>query len=731
MKKLPLLSRVLFTNLLILSLLFTSKSVANIPINKNIPNQSSGISPGERPPVDFSKVSDEYLEPGKIYVKFRSAMAKSLDPGLITTKAGETVSIGISGVDELNRQFGVYLIKSMLYELYQLPEKTLFRADRHRDRGLHLWYEIGLDSNADVLAAAEAYSNLPEVEIAEPVFRKMLIEPVSSQEITAADLGSDKTSPSDQLYGLQWGFKNTGQSIRGNYGLAGADIRAEAAWATVQGNPDIIVAVIDQGFEYDHPDLQANVWPGIGPEGTNTTAGNHGTHVAGTVAAVSNNGIGVAGTAGGNGGSNSGVKVMSLDIFNGTHGMNKLQLNVYAADHGAVITQNSWGYALEGVYNQADLDGIDYFNAHGGGGILDGGLTIFAAGNSNSSGKWYPAYYSGAMAIASTNNLDQKSGFSNFGNWIDLAAPGTDIASTAAGSYYWMSGTSMACPHVSGVAALVLSYVPGKMTNQQLWNLLVSTADNIDTHNPDHAGLLGSGRLNAQKAIEAASAFTGGTHPTTYYTITSSASPGGAISPSGNIQVKEGHNQFFSIAANEGYMITDVLVNGFSIGAVSSHSFTNVRDNHTIHAEFTEDTGVSYTIKASSGKGGSISPTGDISVRQGSSQGFTITPANGYYILDVAVDNVSVGAVSSHTFSNVSADHTIRAAFRQLPDESYTITASAGTNGSISPSGTITLTTMQEAASRSPLPPARDTRSPMWPWTTRALAQWQVIRSPM
>ena len=685
------ISRVLFTISLLVPLLFASESVANEHQSNVAGQRATTISPGNRPPIEFDKISDEYVEPGKIYVKFLSGMEKSLRPELLQSKSGEAVSIGISRVDDLNRQFGVTVFKPMLYELYQLPEKSQLQTARHHESGLHLWYELGLDAQADVLAAAQAFSGLPDVEIAEPVFRKVLTEPVSSREITAADLSADKMTPSDQLYSLQWGFKNSGQSIRGNPGVPGADIEAEEAWKTIQGNPDILVAVIDQGFEYAHPDLQANVWPGIGPEGTSTTAGNHGTHVAGTVAAVSNNGIGVAGTAGGNGGSGTGVKVMSLDIFNGSHGMNKLQLNIYAADHGAVITQNSWGYVAEGVYNHADLDGIDYFNAYGGGGILNGGLTIFAAGNSNSSGNWYPAYYTGAMAVAATNNRDEKSGFSNYGQWIDLAAPGTDIASTAAGSYYWMSGTSMACPHVSGVAALVLSYVPGKLTNQQLWNLLVSTTDNIDAQNPEHAGLLGTGRLNARKAIEAASAYAGNPNPTTYHTITSTAGPGGSISPSGQIQVAEGNTQFFSIAPHDGYLITDVLVNGASIGAVTNYSFTNVRKDHSIQAIFTEDTGISYNIDASSGRNGSISPSGNVSVREGSSQLFTITPGSGYYILDVAIDNVSIGAVSSYTFQDVSSDHTIRAAFRQIPADSYTITATAGANGQITPSGTITL----------------------------------------
>jgi subtilisin family serine protease len=140
------------------------------------------------------------------------------------------------------------------------------------------------------------------------------------------------------------------------------------------------------------------------------------------------------------------------------------EANVYAADNGAMISQNSWGYNSAGVYNQSALDGIDYFNANGGGTALAGGLTIFAAGNDNDNGNWYPAYYGyndpatlGAMAVASTDINDVRSSFSNYGEWVDIAAPGSNIYSTWTGSgYNSISGTSMACPHVSGVASAIV-----------------------------------------------------------------------------------------------------------------------------------------------------------------------------------------------------------------------------------------------------------------------------------
>ena len=169
------------------------------------------------------------------------------------------------------------------------------------------------------------------------------------------------------------------------------------------------------------------------------------------------------------------------------------------------------------------------------------------------------------------------------------------------------------------------------------------------------------------------------------YTITASAGTGGTISPSGSISVNHGASRTFSISANTGYTITDVLVDGLSVGAVNTYTFSNVTANHTINATFSLKT---YTITASAGTGGTITPTGSVSVAHGGSQTFTITPDTGYTIAGVTVDGASVGAVSSYTFSNVTTNHTISATFNAA---TYTITASAGTGGTITPSGSISV----------------------------------------
>jgi len=169
------------------------------------------------------------------------------------------------------------------------------------------------------------------------------------------------------------------------------------------------------------------------------------------------------------------------------------------------------------------------------------------------------------------------------------------------------------------------------------------------------------------------------------YTITASAGTGGRISPSGSVSVNRGTSQAFTITPNTGYRITDVKVDNTSVGAVTSYTFSNVTATHTIQASFSI---VTYTITASAGTGGRISPSGSVSVNQGASKTFTITPNTGYRITDVKVDNTSVGAVTSYTFSNVTATHTIQASFSIV---TYTITASAGTGGSISPSGSVSV----------------------------------------
>jgi hypothetical protein len=174
--------------------------------------------------------------------------------------------------------------------------------------------------------------------------------------------------------------------------------------------------------------------------------------------------------------------------------------------------------------------------------------------------------------------------------------------------------------------------------------------------------------------------------------MTATAGTGGSISPSGSFFLTRGESQTFTITPNANYKISGVTVDGTSVGAVSSYSFSNVTANHTITASFTSTSGTGYTITATAQANGSISPSGSVSVSSGGSKTFTITPNSNYKISGVTVDGASVGAVSTYTFSNVTANHTISASFTSsATTSSYTITASAQANGSISPSGSVSV----------------------------------------
>jgi hypothetical protein len=169
----------------------------------------------------------------------------------------------------------------------------------------------------------------------------------------------------------------------------------------------------------------------------------------------------------------------------------------------------------------------------------------------------------------------------------------------------------------------------------------------------------------------------------TQYTITATAGSGGSISPSGSVPVIEGGDKTFTISPNGCHGISDVLVNGISIGAQDEYTFTNVTSNQTIHAEFTA---IDLYVTASANTGGAISPSGQVQVECGENQTFTISPSTGYIIDDVEVNDVSVGALSEVIVGPVTENQTIEAFFTP---RTYTITASAGANGNISPSGVV------------------------------------------
>jgi subtilisin family serine protease/subtilase family serine protease len=336
------------------------------------------------------------------------------------------------------------------------------------------------------------------------------------------------SEPGDPLYPQLWGLKNIGQPVNGGVaGTVGADMRAAEAWDLTVGSASNVVAVVDTGIDYTHSDLAPNMWSAPAPftvniRGVSITCAagthgfnaitktcnpmddhNHGTHVAGTIGAVGNNGVGVAGVnwvaslmglkfldAGG-----SGTVADAIDAIDFA-----LQVKqIFSASGGANIRvlSNSWG---GGDFSQALLDEI---NAAGAEDIL----FVAAAGNNGLPNDFiplYPASYSAPniVAVAATTNTDGRAFFSNYGaKTVHLGAPGVDILSTVrGGGYAFMSGTSMATPHVSGAAALALSYCP--LSVSLLKSLLVDTVDPVASM---ATTTISGGRLNVRRALQACS----------------------------------------------------------------------------------------------------------------------------------------------------------------------------------------------------------------------------------
>jgi len=279
--------------------------------------------------------------------------------------------------------------------------------------------------------------------------------------------------PNDPYWSTQWGPQR---------------IEAEWAWNITMGDPSVLVAVVDTGIYYTHQDLSANYVP-LGYDWVNNDNDpfddhGHGTHVSGTIAAVINNGVGIAGLAQ--------VRIMAEKVLDsGGGGYWDWIANgiIHAVDQGADIISMSLG-----GYGDSELlhDAVRYaYNS--------GVLVVAAAGNDNTNMKLYPAGYDEVVAVAATDQWDNKAWFSNWGDWIELAAPGVDIYSTVPWGYTSASGTSMATPHVSGVAALIWSRFPVKTRDWvRLW--LRYSAD--DLGDPGFDVYYGYGRINARKSVE-------------------------------------------------------------------------------------------------------------------------------------------------------------------------------------------------------------------------------------
>ena len=270
-----------------------------------------------------------------------------------------------------------------------------------------------------------------------------------------------------------------------------ARIEADYAWNVTLGDPSVLVAVVDTGIYWYHPDLAAHYVP-LGYDWVNNDPdpmddNGHGTHVAGIIGAVINNSLGIAGLAQ--------VTIMAEKVLdaNGEGSMSNVALGIiHAVDRGAKIINLSLGSTeTSELLHEAVKYAYDY-----------GVLVVAAAGNDATNAKSYPAGYDEAVAVSATDNLDNPAEFTNYGDWVTVAAPGVNIYSTFADdSYAYLSGTSMASPHVAGIAALIWSRFPN-MTRDQVWAQLQYSAD--DLGEPGFDVHYGFGRVNARKAVEQA-----------------------------------------------------------------------------------------------------------------------------------------------------------------------------------------------------------------------------------
>ncbi len=409
---------------------------------------------------------------------------------------GSSAQFVSSGINNVSQQLG---IKSM-HQVFSTAShnsgqgQAIVPQDLQKSNELSQWFTVSLSADQDPEQVIKAYQNSGFVESAEPVYEYGIAS-------TPNDQFFNETGTWNQAYSDQWGLQA---------------MQMEKAWNVSRGSSDIIVAVIDTGLDYTHPDIIDNVWhntSGIFDGLENDDMGwnfvddnnnimdthGHGTHVAGIIGAVGNNAMGITGVC-------WQVKIMALkglsDSGNGAS-TSLARAIAYAADHGARVINISWGgYGTSALIQ----DALDYAYNHN-------CVIVAAAGNNNTdAGRFFPGNYIHAICVAACDANGQKASFSNYGAIVDVTAPGVDILSLRAKgtdmshneadivgvNYYRASGTSMATPFVSGLAALILAK-DSEFTNLQVEDAIIKSANDLGQAGKDD--YYGYGEVDAARAL--------------------------------------------------------------------------------------------------------------------------------------------------------------------------------------------------------------------------------------
>ena len=524
----------------------------------------------EQESSEVPELSADVVE-GQLLVRFDARVSDILDKAGVT-KSGANMPMdrsGILSVDEILDLVEGYHIERVFPVDSRSEAKT-------REEGLHLWYVVRFSDKYSVEKVAADLSKLGEVSRVEYNRTLKRASDKKARPVGAEQLNKILTKAADGVFndtylGYQWslindGSLNTPELEKAKF-IPGADVAVKQAWELTTGDPSIIVAVLDEGVDVHHEDLQASMWVNEGEvwgsheDGDgNGYAGDihgynfvedhgviavgslydtgHGSHVAGVIAATNNNGKGISSIAGGNG-TLPGVKIMSCQIFSGMYAgtvLEEVRAIKYAADNGAVVLQCSWGYISGAAnpyewtpqysnddewlaYNVLEKKALDYFvhNAGSPDGVINGGIVVFAGGNEAAAAASYPGAYGDYVAVAATAGDYTPAVYTNYGPGTTISAPGGDqdyyyepeyrypafsgdgtlgygdigcILSTvpttvSPSGYAYMEGTSMACPHVSGVVALGLSYaakLKKHYTAEEFKELLYESAYPIDEY---------------------------------------------------------------------------------------------------------------------------------------------------------------------------------------------------------------------------------------------------------